>query len=65
VEGPLADALPDAPNVELRELPGKLHGFITLRSQDAVIDEIVAWAERRSAAEAVAAEPSVGASEPA
>lgn len=65
VEGPLADVLPHAPNVELRELPGRLHGFITLRSQDAVIEEIVAWAVRRGATGPVASEPQVAASGPA
>lgn len=65
VEGPLADVLPHAPNVELRELPGKLHGFITLRSQDAVIEEIVAWAVRRGATGPLGSEPPIAANEPA
>jgi pimeloyl-ACP methyl ester carboxylesterase len=43
--GPLADALARTPDgVEVRTIPGKIHGFLTPPIQDAVIDAVVAWA---------------------
>lgn len=42
--GPLADILGEAHDgVEVTVVPGKIHGFLSVRSQDAVVDEIVRW----------------------
>jgi hypothetical protein len=43
--GSLADVLDERRGVvQLAILPGRLHGFTTVASQDAVVEEIVRWA---------------------
>ena len=43
--GPLRSLLDEAGElVEVRTIPGKLHGFTSLAMQDASFDEVVAWA---------------------
>jgi dienelactone hydrolase len=51
--GPLSDALAAAGDrVEVRTVPGKIHGFLSPPIQDAVVATMVAWAaERRTADE--------------
>jgi dienelactone hydrolase len=47
--GPLAEALAAAPGlVEVRTIPGKIHGFLNPPVQDGVVDAIVAWARERA-----------------
>jgi dienelactone hydrolase len=42
--GPLADALARAPGVvDVRTMPGKIHGFLSRPIQDDVVDAILAW----------------------
>ncbi len=48
--GPLADALRAAPDgVEVRTIPGRIHGFLSPPIQDAVVEAVVAWAAERGA----------------
>jgi pimeloyl-ACP methyl ester carboxylesterase len=55
--GPLADALDAAPGlVQVRTIPGKIHGFLNPPVQDAVVEEILAWAREHEAP--MRAEPS-------
>jgi dienelactone hydrolase len=43
-EGPLADALAGAADVvQVRTIPGKIHGFLSRPIQDGVVDAIMAW----------------------
>ena len=42
--GPLADDLAKAPGVvDVRTIPGKIHGFLSQPIQDGVVDAILAW----------------------
>jgi hypothetical protein len=42
--GPLAGALAKAPGVvDVRTIPGKIHGFLSRPIQDGVVDAILAW----------------------
>jgi pimeloyl-ACP methyl ester carboxylesterase len=51
--GRLADVLEgDRTSVGLTVLPGRLHGFTTVASQDAVVEEIVGWVAARQAVSA-------------
>jgi len=44
-EGPLADVMNEAlGSIQVRTVPGRLHGLTTVAIQDAVFDEVVAWA---------------------
>jgi hypothetical protein len=46
--GPLAEALAAAPGlVEIRTIPGKIHGFLNPPVQDDVVEAILAWARER------------------
>ena len=43
--GPLADVLAQADgSIQVRTVPGRLHGLTTVAIQDAVFDEVVTWA---------------------
>ena len=53
--GPLAEALAAAPGlVEIRTIPGKIHGFLHPPVQDEVVDAILAWAQERAVPTAAA-----------
>jgi dienelactone hydrolase len=48
--GPLAEALGASPGlVEVRTIPGKIHGFLNPPVQDGVVEEILEWAREREA----------------
>jgi dienelactone hydrolase len=47
--GPLAAVLAAAPGgVEIRTIPGKIHGFLNPPVQDGVVEAILAWAQERA-----------------
>ena len=49
--GPLADAIDAAPGlVEVRTIPGKIHGFLNPPVQDGVVEDVVGWAREHRAA---------------
>jgi hypothetical protein len=50
--GPLADVLTGTDRVEVRTVPGKIHGFLSPPIQDAVLETLVAWAAERRTPEA-------------
>jgi hypothetical protein len=63
VAGPLADALRGAPNgVDVRTIPGKIHGFLSPPIQDAVVEAVAGWAAERASGTPDSAPASGGAS---